>query len=97
MTEQLTEQPVETTAAPAAPGPVRVPWAMVPRVNLLPMEMQEARSRDDDGFRPLAEGGLVRAFKICGFPHLERLELDSQRVCRAPRFTVLGIGMIRIP
>jgi Tfp pilus assembly protein PilN len=43
MTEQLTEQPVETTAAPAAPGPVRIPWAMVPRVNLLPMEIIEAR------------------------------------------------------
>jgi Tfp pilus assembly protein PilN len=43
MTEQLTEKPGEATAEPAAPGPTRVAWAMVPRVNLLPVEIMEGR------------------------------------------------------
>jgi|tagenome__1003787_1003787.scaffolds.fasta_scaffold20824272_2 hypothetical protein len=43
MTEQLTETPGDTTAEPAAPSPTRVAWAMVPRVNLLPMEIIESR------------------------------------------------------
>jgi Tfp pilus assembly protein PilN len=41
MTEQLTEEHTET--AVPAPGPVRIPWATVPRVNLLPIEILEAR------------------------------------------------------
>jgi Tfp pilus assembly protein PilN len=44
MTEQLLEQEVE--AEPVATGPIRVSWAMVPKVNLLPLEIIEAR-----GFR----------------------------------------------
>jgi Tfp pilus assembly protein PilN len=41
MTEQLTEEHIET--AVPAPGPIRIPWATVPRVNLLPIEIIEKR------------------------------------------------------
>ncbi len=49
----MTEQTIEQVAGPypdpdagesAPPGPVRVPWAPVPRVNLLPVEIVEARA-----------------------------------------------------
>ena len=43
MTEQLTDAPTETETLPVAPGPIRVAWALVPRVNLLPIEIIEAR------------------------------------------------------
>lgn len=45
MTEQLTEAaPAPASSAPAAPaGPTRVDWAPVPKVNLLPGEILEAR------------------------------------------------------
>ena len=44
MTEQLTEQPPTEQDAPApVSGPVRVSWATVPRVNLLPLEILQRR------------------------------------------------------
>jgi Tfp pilus assembly protein PilN len=43
MTEQLTEELVEIAAPPEPAGPVRIPWALVPRVNLLPVEILEGR------------------------------------------------------
>jgi outer membrane murein-binding lipoprotein Lpp len=45
MTEQLTEEYVgtEPAAEPAAPAPVRISWAPVPKVNLLPIEIVERR------------------------------------------------------
>jgi Tfp pilus assembly protein PilN len=42
MTEQLAQETIETQVA-EAPGPVRISWAMVPRVNLLPIEIVEGR------------------------------------------------------
>jgi hypothetical protein len=42
MTEQLTDEPV-TETLPVEAGPIRVSWASVPRVNLLPIEIIEAR------------------------------------------------------
>jgi Tfp pilus assembly protein PilN len=41
MTEQLTEERLASAPVPA--GPVRIAWATVPRVNLLPIEIVEAR------------------------------------------------------
>jgi Tfp pilus assembly protein PilN len=43
MTEQLTEELGENEKQPVLPGPIRIPWAMVPRVNLLPVEILEVR------------------------------------------------------
>jgi Tfp pilus assembly protein PilN len=43
MTEQLTEQLPDEQQPPAPTGPVRVPWATVPRVNLLPLEIVQGR------------------------------------------------------
>jgi Tfp pilus assembly protein PilN len=45
MTEQLTEQyaPVQEEAPTAPPAPVRISWAPIARVNLLPIEIIESR------------------------------------------------------
>jgi Tfp pilus assembly protein PilN len=42
MTEQVTEEQAEI-AVPTAPGPIRIAWAMIPQVNLLPIEILEGR------------------------------------------------------
>jgi Tfp pilus assembly protein PilN len=42
MTEQLTDERVSETL-PVEAGPVRIAWASVPRVNLLPIEIIDAR------------------------------------------------------
>ena len=43
MTEQLTEDYIEAAPEETVEGPVRVAWAMVPKVNLLPIEILEGR------------------------------------------------------
>jgi hypothetical protein len=43
MTEQLAEALPDIAPQPVAPGPIRIAWATVPRVNLLPIEIVEAR------------------------------------------------------
>jgi hypothetical protein len=43
MTEQLTEERTSSDVVVAPEGPVRVAWAPVPKVNLLPIEIVEGR------------------------------------------------------
>ncbi len=43
MTEQLTEDQVDVAPEEAPQGPIRVAWAPVPKVNLLPIEILEGR------------------------------------------------------
>jgi hypothetical protein len=45
MTDQLTEEyaGTELAAEPGPPAPIRIPWAPVPKVNLLPIEIVEKR------------------------------------------------------
>ena len=60
------------------------------------MPIDEAGTRHDEGLRPLASRRLERPIEIAGLPHLEGLQLDSQRPRRPLRLAELGIGVIRI-
>jgi Tfp pilus assembly protein PilN len=43
MTEQLTDERTQSETRQLAPTPIRIPWALVPRVNLMPIEILETR------------------------------------------------------